>query len=71
MRRGVLSLRVVLKMLTWPHGSYTCGNDIKLLSADPVPASVMQRYSSVVKVMWEMQQLGRRAGALDVLWMLA
>ena len=26
-RRGVLSLRVVRQMLTWPHKSYTCGND--------------------------------------------
>ena len=27
MRRGVLSLRVVLQMLTLLHKSYTCGDD--------------------------------------------
>ena len=26
-RRGFMSLRVVLQMLTWPHKSYTCGDD--------------------------------------------
>ena len=31
-----------------------------------LPASVTQRHSGVGKVMWVMQQLERRAGALDV-----
>ena len=31
-----------------------------------LPASVTQKHSGVGKVMWVMQQLGRRAGALDV-----
>ena len=32
----------------------------------PVSSPVTQRHSGVWKVMWEMQQLGRRAGAADV-----
>ena len=55
MRRGVLSLRVVLQMRTGP----------KFYPLIPVIASEAQRHSGVSKVRWEMQQLRRRAGATD------
>ena len=64
-RRGFLSLRVVLQMLSWPHKSHNHGDDM-LHPLIWLPASVTQRHSGVGKVMWVMQQLERRAGALDV-----
>ena len=64
-RRGVLSLRVVRQMLSRPHKSFTCGND-KFYSLNRYLPSVTQRHLGAWKVMWEMQQLGRRAGALNI-----
>ena len=64
-RRGVLSLRVVRQMLPLPHKPFTCGND-KFYSLIQYLPSVMQRQLGAWKVMWEMKQLGRRAGALDI-----
>ena len=37
-----------------------------VLSAELVSTSETWRHLGVWKVMWEMQQLGRRAGALDI-----
>ena len=42
-RRGVLSLRVVRQMLSWPHMSFTCGNE-KFYSLIWYLPPVMQRH---------------------------
>ena len=47
------------------YGQFTCGND-KFYSLIQYLPSVTQRHLGAWKVMWERQQLGRRAGALDI-----